>query len=207
MPESGMVATASAVSMFGNRDARGMSDKGLRWCAPWLALLARRVPASRLPISGFQPAQRSMDSLKEQSFGVFKPVGHVVIAFPNAQGARDAAQALDALHLPSDAVRSLSDEEMLAQIEIDLAHASPLASVGQEKNLVLAHRELAERGYHWLVVHAPDDVQAAQVAEIARAHGAERAQSYGNFIIEELIDPPGALPQVGESPDRGLDSA
>jgi len=29
-------------------------------------------------------------------------------------------------------------------------------------------------------------------------------QHYGNFIIEELIDP-GARPQVAESPDRGLD--
>jgi hypothetical protein len=55
-------------------------------------------------------------------------------------------------------------------------------------------------------VRAPADADAARVAEAARRAGAERAQSYGRFIIEELIERPDALPQVGESPERGLDS-
>ncbi len=36
--------------------------------------------------------------------------------------------------------------------------------------------------------------------------GAERAQLYGHFIIEELINHAGASAQVAESPDRKLDS-
>ena len=52
-------------------------------------------------------------------------------------------------------VRRLTDREMLSQIEQDLQKASSLAAVGQELNLIKAHRALAERGYHWLVVHAP----------------------------------------------------
>ena len=43
---------------------------------------------------------------------------------------------------------------MLAQIDEDMSRASPLAAIGQELNLVKAHRALAERGYHWLVVKA-----------------------------------------------------
>ena len=141
-----------------------------------------------------------------RSFGVFKPVGHVVISFPEAGQAARAGQALAALGLPEGAVRHYSDREMLAQIDEDIAHASPIAAVGQEMNLVLAHRALAARGYHWLVVQVGNDDQAAQVAKAAQDCGAERAQHYGHFIIEELIERPGGMTQVAESPDRGLDA-
>jgi hypothetical protein len=142
----------------------------------------------------------------ERSFGVFKPVDHVVISFPSADQADSAAQALAKAGLQGEpVVRRLSDRQMLAQIDHDLQKASMLAAVGQELNLVKAHRELAERGYHWLVVHAPEKELAKQVAEVAQTHGAEH---YGNFIIEELIDRDrgGTKPQVAESPDRGLDA-
>lgn len=148
-----------------------------------------------------------MDRDDQLSFGVFKPVGHVVVSFPGAEQAAQAAEALAAAGYVGQAVRRYTDRQMIEQIDHDLQRASPLAAVGQELNLVRAHRELAERGFHWLVVHvAGDDAQAGQVAELVRQHGAERAQLYGNFIVEELIEPSGALPQVGESPDRGLDA-
>jgi hypothetical protein len=142
----------------------------------------------------------------ERSFGVFKPVDHVVISLPSAAQADAVQQALAKVGLQGlPMVRRLSDREMVAQIDHDLQKASSLAAVGQEVNLIKAHRALAERGYHWLIVHAPDRALAQRVAQIARTHGAERAQHYGNFIIEELIDP-GVRPQVAESPDRGLDA-
>ena len=141
-----------------------------------------------------------------RSFGVFKPVGHVVISFPTEAQADHAADAFADMGLPPGAVRHYSDREMLRQIDEDIAGASPLASVGQEMNLVLAHRALAAQGYHWLLVHAASDEQAVEIARLARDCGAERAQHYGHFIIEELIEPLGGLPQVAESPDRGLDA-
>ena len=147
-----------------------------------------------------------MSNQENRSFGVFKPVGHVVISFPDAAAADRAETALATLGLKPGAVRRYSDREMLRQIDADVANASPLASVGQEMNLVLAHRALAERGYHWLVVYASSDEQARSIADTARAHGAERAQHYGHFIIEELIERPGNIPQGAESPDRGLDA-
>jgi len=147
-----------------------------------------------------------MDHDDQRSFGVFKPVGYVVISFPRAEQAQQAAAALEQSGTPSGDVHRYDDRQMIEQIDHDIERASPLASVGQEMNLIRAHRDLAEKGYHWLVVHAPDDEQAVQVAEVARSHGAERAQQYGRFIIEELIARPGNLPQVSESPDRGLDA-
>ena len=147
-----------------------------------------------------------MSDEAQHSFGVFKPVGHVVISMPNAGAADKAATALDRIGVTGDAIHRYTDREMLRQIDADIAKASPLASIGQEMNLVLAHRVLAERGFHWLVVHATGDEQAIQIANAAKAEGAERAQHYGHFIIEELIERDTGVSQVAESPDRGLDA-
>lgn len=148
-----------------------------------------------------------MDHAKHTSFGVFKPVGHTVISFPSAEQAGAAHTALNQLGVAGDAIHSFTDREMLTQIDSDLQTASPLASIGQEMNLVLAHKALAEEGYHWLIVHTPEDELAREVAACVKPLGAERAQLYGHFIIEELITHAGAPPQVAESPDRGLDAA
>ena len=147
-----------------------------------------------------------MDHEEQTSFGVFKPVGHTVISFPSADQADEARAALGRMGVAGDAIHSCTDREMLSQIDRDIQQAGPLASIGQEMNLVLAHKALAEEGYHWLIVHTPEDELARQVAACVKPLGAERAQLYGRFIIEELIKHAGDLPQVAESPDRKLDS-
>jgi hypothetical protein len=147
-----------------------------------------------------------MDREDHTSFGVFKPEGHLVISFPSAEQAEQARDALQNIGVAGEAVRSYTDREMLSQIEHDVARASPIAAIGQEMNLVMAHKALAEQGYHWLVVHTPDDELARRVADCVKPLGAERAQLYGRFIIEEMIKHSGDLPQVGESPDRQLDA-
>ena len=142
-----------------------------------------------------------------EAYGVFKPVGHVVVSFPTDADMRFAEAALaEAGFYGPDTVMSYTPAAMLAQIDAQVADASPLASLGQELNLVQAHRALAARGYHWLVVRAPDDDQARQVAAVVRRYNAERAQKYGRLIVEELIEHGDDLPQVAESPARGLDA-
>lgn len=141
-----------------------------------------------------------------RSFGVFKPVGHVVISLPDAAAADRLATALGSLGVAADGVHRYTPQEMLRQIDRDVARASPIAAIGQEMNLILAHRVLAERGFHWLIVRAANDEQAQRIARAAEEEGAERAQHYGHFIIEELIEPATGETQVAESPDRGLDA-
>ncbi|WP_425258910.1 hypothetical protein ACPOLB_25730 [Rubrivivax sp. RP6-9] len=63
------------------------------------------------------------------------------------------------------------------------------------------------KGYHWLIVHTPQDELARQVAACVKPLGAERAQLYGHFIIEELITHADAPAQVAESPGRKLDAS
>lgn len=140
-----------------------------------------------------------------KSFGVFKPVGHTVIAFATPQALDMAAAALLADGFDEADLTRYTPVLMLAQTASDLQTASPLASMGQELNLVKAHRALAEQGCSFLVVHAPDDAQAVKVTAVAKALHALAAQRYGSFIVEELIDATDGEQQVRESPDTGLD--
>jgi len=140
------------------------------------------------------------------AYGVFKPVGHVIVAFPSAEDAQDASAALLAADFGEDDITAYSPDQMIAQAEQDLAQASTLAGIGQELNLVKAHRDLARQGSSFLVVRAPKQAAADQVAEIALKHHASRAQRYGTLMIEELIPVGGSEKQVAESNDRGLDA-
>lgn len=141
-----------------------------------------------------------------ETLGVFNPVGHVVASFPSARDVDEAVDALARSGFSGQDVARYSPEQMKAQVEREIADASPIAAIGQELNLVKAHGALADKGYHFLVVNAPKDEQAQEVAEIARRFHAERAQRYGRFIIEELIEEGPEEQQVFESPDRGLDA-
>jgi hypothetical protein len=142
-----------------------------------------------------------------ETLGVFAPVGHVIVSFPTAQDMSGAADALREAGFDDDGdLTAYTAEQMRQQVDIDLAKASPIANLGQEVNLARARGELADEGYSFLVVKADEEAQWTQVADIARRFHAERAQRYGNFIIEELIEPSGEEQQTFESPDRGLDA-
>jgi len=137
-----------------------------------------------------------------EAFGVFKPVGHVVMAFRSDGDSHAARTAL--VERGFDVV-AYTPQQMLAQVDADIAGASPLASLGQELNLVKAHRELAERGHSFIVVRTPDDEHVRQAQTVATRHRATAARHYGSLIIEELVDPTPGAKQVFESPARGLD--
>ncbi len=139
------------------------------------------------------------------SFGVFKPVGHTVIAFESAALLQDAEAALLTQGFTAADLARYAPAQMIAQVDAQLQSASPLASVGQELNLIKAHRALAENGCSFLVVHAPDDRTAALVDHVVHSMHAVAAQRYGTFIVEELVDTRDGRPQSFESPDRGLD--
>lgn len=142
---------------------------------------------------------------RPSAFGVFKPVGHVIIAFPTDGDTQDALSALLRDGFRPEDINVYSSEQMRRQADIDIEQAGVLAGIGQELNLVKTHRELALQGHSFLVVHAPDDVLSRRVADIARRFRAARAQKYGHLMIEELIEVGSEDHQVAESPDRGLD--
>lgn len=133
-----------------------------------------------------QPKRMTKDDVPE-SAGVFKPIGHVVIGFSRVGDLRAARDTLSRAGYAEQDFVSYTPEEMKAQSERQIEQAGVLASFGHEINLVQLYRELSEQGHHWLVVFAPEDDQAAQVADVARRSNAKLAQKYNPLVIEELL--------------------
>ena len=139
-----------------------------------------------------------------ESFGVFKPVGHTLVVFRGEQQASAATAAWRADGFADTALVHYSPAEMLAQVNDEIPRAGILASIGQELNLIKAHRALASQGCHFVLVHTPESDDLPRVVSIARRFDAVAAQHYGHLIIDELIESVVPLHQVFESPDRGL---
>ncbi|NML19192.1 hypothetical protein [Azohydromonas caseinilytica] len=121
------------------------------------------------------------------SFGAFKPVGHVVVAFPDDQAAQQAARDLRDLGLgPEDILFYTGDEEGREMREL-LDGVSGTAEFGHEIVLMRRYAELAREGCGWLIVFAPEDEQAMRVAEVARHHGARMAERYHRLVVEDML--------------------
>jgi hypothetical protein len=141
-----------------------------------------------------------------RAFNTFSPSGHVVVALPSQEAVDAVVDDLRHDGLSDADLVVYSADEMRALAEREVQEATLAARIGQEYNLAKARLELAASGHPFLVVPARDDRTVQAVADAARRHGAVRAQRYGTFIIEELVDVGEGMTQVGESPDRGLDA-
>lgn len=121
------------------------------------------------------------------SFGVFKPVGHVMTGVP-AQAQLDAlVSALHGAGWPTSGVRQFSPRESVAELRAMVDNTGPLAGFGYEITLLRRYVTLTEEGYRWLLVQADDSERAAAAAALARACGATVAVHYRRFTVEELI--------------------
>jgi hypothetical protein len=126
------------------------------------------------------------------SYGIFKPVGHTLIAFGEETQLQEAVASLASIgFLPGSMVRYTADE-MLAQINAELLSHNPLANFGYELDLINVHKGFAEQGCTFLVVEAPTDALAAQVATLVGRLHPVSAQHYGRLMIEDLTEKPPA---------------
>jgi hypothetical protein len=122
------------------------------------------------------------------SLGVFKPVGSVVIALRSAVDQQALADALVAQGFAPDEIKPYSGAQMLAEIDLAVPQAGPLAQFGQELAIAKDRRVLAEQGFCFLVVPAPDAERTALVKDAVHRLRAPTAQHYGWLVIEELTD-------------------
>lgn len=122
------------------------------------------------------------------TFGVFKPVGHTLIAFLTEDELQSAVKALTALGFQDSSMVHYSAAEMAAQVDAELLAASPLASFGYELDLIRIHGDLAKKGCCFLVVEAATDILSAQVAALVHTIKPATAQHYGTLLIEDLTE-------------------
>jgi hypothetical protein len=122
-----------------------------------------------------------------QSFGAFKPVGHVVIAMPDDETAAKAVRALHERGFEDEDILQYTAAEEDDEMDRMLQHASGFAGFGVEVSLMRRYQQLARDGASWLIVYAPDNPQAERVSEVVREHGALIAQKYHWLVIEDLM--------------------
>ncbi len=121
------------------------------------------------------------------SFGVFKPVGHVMMGLPTQAQADALVVALHSAGWPGPRVRQFSPRESVAELRAMIDKAGPLAGFGYEITLLRRYATLTEAGCRWLLVQADNSEDAAAAAEVARACGATLAVYYRTLTVEELI--------------------
>ena len=122
-----------------------------------------------------------------QSFTVFKPVGHVVVAMPDDESAtapsRICVPPVSALRTSWSKRRREEQRDGAAMLQ----QASGVAGFGYEVSLMRKYQALARDGASWLIVYAPEEDKHKKVAEIVRAHGALMAEMYHRLVIEDLV--------------------
>lgn len=121
------------------------------------------------------------------SFGVFKPVDHVMTGVPTQAQVDALVSALHGAGWPASAVRQFSPRESVAELQAMVDNAGALSGFGYEITLLKRYLALAEQGTLWLLVQAEDSERAATAAEVARHCGATMAVYYRTLMVEELI--------------------
>jgi hypothetical protein len=121
------------------------------------------------------------------SFGVFKPVGHVMMGLPTQPQADALVAALHDAGWPGSAVQQFSPRESVAELRTMVDNAGSLAGFGYEITLLRRYLSLTEAGYLWLLVKVDGNRLAADAAEVARACGATLAVHYRTLTVEELL--------------------
>lgn len=121
------------------------------------------------------------------SFGVFKPVGHVMVGMPTQGSIQSLTTALLHAGWPGDSILRFTPRESVAELEALVDKAGPMAGFGYEITLLRRYLALAREGYRWLLVKVDDADQANTAAGVARECGATLAVYYRPLTVEELL--------------------
>ncbi len=155
---------------------------------------ARPAPGAPAPPAGpadDRPADGMSDTMTAEalptSFGVFKPVGHVMVGLPTQDQADALVVALHGAGWDSASVLHFAPHDAVPELRAMVDAAGPAAGFGFEITLLRRYLSLAESGYRWLLVKVADSDQAAAVAALARPCGATLAVHYRLLVVEELI--------------------
>jgi hypothetical protein len=120
-------------------------------------------------------------------FGVFYPTGYIVMMFPQAEKAEQAAHELLSGGYERDALTLLSPETILREIaRVDGESDIALPSVGTEGATAQTFIKLAREGQFGLMVHAKSDEDTEAVMVVARPLQFSFAQKYHMLAMEDL---------------------
>jgi hypothetical protein len=130
----------------------------------------------------------ALDSSMTTMGGVFYPTGYVFLMVPTRDAAGKAAQALLDGGVEDNDISLVTPEMIQEKIARTVGNADiPLPSAGTEGDTVRRFAELASRGHHALMVHAPKAEQSDRVMDLLKGHEISYAQKYRKLVIEDLV--------------------
>lgn len=121
------------------------------------------------------------------SFGVFKPVGSVMVGLPGAAQADAAVLAFHNGGWPPESLLHFPAQRSVVELEALVDGAGALAGFGYEITLLRRYLALSRQGCRWLLVKVDGIEHAATAAELARRCGAVVAVHYRLLTVDELL--------------------
>lgn len=119
--------------------------------------------------------------------GMFYPTGYIVAAFPGEDQAKAAQKALQQGGVSAEDCRLIEGGTYASMARKELAENTGfLARLGKSDDIVRRSLEAAENGAAFLLIHAPDDDDAARAMQTIEQVPREFAYRYHSLAIEEL---------------------
>ena len=120
--------------------------------------------------------------------GVFYPTGWMVLMVPGEQQARDAVRLLEQAGIAGDALMLMTPEEVRRELAGTEGDDDILPSAGTEGDTVRKIVDLAARGHHGLMVHAPHQADSDRAMAALQGVPISYGQRYRTLVIEDLVD-------------------
>ncbi|MGQ0619831.1 MAG: hypothetical protein ACT4QA_07935 [Panacagrimonas sp.] len=133
------------------------------------------------------PIHHQKEANKFFEGGIFYPTGHVITAFPTAEDAGRAQEALGKAGFVGDHVMSIDARTMAREAGENL-DSRGLLSVGASVPTRQKQLELAQQGCHFLLIHAPEDADHERVMRTLSDTPVRYAVKYHRLVIQNLID-------------------
>lgn len=120
-------------------------------------------------------------------FGIFYPMGHIVVAFPAYDDAARVQQDLmTGGYDREDAAVYRCDEVVKASEQNLENHTGWLARLGKSDEMVKRHLAAAKQGAAFAVIYAPSDIEAERVMNVVRRVPFSFAHRYRRFAIQVM---------------------
>lgn len=138
-------------------------------------------------MSNQKPANDPRNPPQTTDFGIFYPVGYLVVAFPKLEDAKKVQRDLMTGGYDERDCAIYTDEEIAAAAERNLAdNPGFLARLGKSDEAVQAHLDAAKQGAAFMMIYAPGDTDVARAMNVIRRVPFEFVHRYHRLAIEIL---------------------
>jgi hypothetical protein len=121
--------------------------------------------------------------------GVFYPIGYMFIMFPTDKDARDAERSLEQDGYNGESISLLTPQEIQEKVARTVGSADmPLPSAGTEADTVRHFADLASKGHHALMIHAPSAKETEHIMDVLKTARMSYGQKYRYLVIEDLVE-------------------